>query len=197
MCGHVGHLLLVGSVEKFLNQLSCGVGCEGVFRLHGIIGGEEESGTGPVGIVAVVAVDIAIGVQAHDPGFISIYAGGAPRGNRPLPLFRLWDNVMVLAVLVKGQRCNAADVNAILLAAVDCCEVNGSAQNLLTVALSERVHVGAVEMLTQVTLGKIVVRAKSALNLLKHHEQGAILAVFKDEARLTVILYGCACLEIR
>ena len=63
MCGHVSHLLLVGSVEKFLNQLSCGVGCKGVFRLHNIIRGEEESGTGPVGIVAVVVVDIAIGVQ--------------------------------------------------------------------------------------------------------------------------------------
>ena len=63
MCGHVSHLLLVGSAEKFLNQLSCGVGCKGIFRLHNIIRGEEESGTGPVGIVAVVVADIATGDQ--------------------------------------------------------------------------------------------------------------------------------------
>ena len=103
---------------------------------------------------------------------------------------------MVLAVLIKCKWRNAASVNAILLATVDCGEVNGAFQNLTMVALGERVHVGTVEVFTQVTLGKIVVRAKSVLNLLKHHEQGAVLAVLQHDAGLTVVLYGCTCLKI-
>ena len=41
---------------------------------------------------------------------------------------------MVLAVLIKCKWRNAAGVNAILLATVDCGEVNGAFQNLTMVA---------------------------------------------------------------
>ena len=61
MGGHGAHPLIGDTAEKLLRQLSDGVLLQGVrvLSLHGEGGGNEESGAGPVGVVAVVVASLA------------------------------------------------------------------------------------------------------------------------------------------
>ena len=49
--------LTVHAAVDFRNQLIGGVLVEAAINLHGILGGDEESGAGPVGVGAVVVVE--------------------------------------------------------------------------------------------------------------------------------------------
>lgn len=76
--------LTVHAAVDFRNQLIGGVLVQAAISLHGILGGDEESGAGPVGVGAVVVVDIAIGVQVN--GVVGVVrVRGAQWKNRSYP----------------------------------------------------------------------------------------------------------------
>lgn len=161
---------------------------DGFRRLHNERRGDEESGAGPAGAGAVAVVDVAIGVQPHDPGFILIDLGGAPGGDGPLKALRQGQDVMVLAELIQGERGHLALTGAILLGAIEGSEVHGAGDDLIGVAVREAPKVGAVEVGPQGAGGKVVGAAKGVGHLLQVQHEGAILTMLQHLANVFAVL---------
>ena len=133
-------------------------------NLNGEGGGESESGAGPEGVGTAVAAEVAAGEQAKDPCVILIHIGGAPGGGGPLPHLRLGDDAVILAELIQGQRGHLGLTGAVLLGAVEGGEVHRAGDDLIRVALGQRVQVDAVEMGAEGAGRKVVAGAKGVLD---------------------------------
>lgn len=94
---------------------------------------------------------------------------------------------MILAELIQGERGHLTLHRAILLGAVEGGEVHRAGDDLIRVALRQRIQIGTVEVGPEGAGGKVVAGAKGVLNVLHGHEQRAVLTVLQDDAGLPTI----------